>query len=171
MGVGITCPNCRNVFAFACEKCSSFETEIYKNLELAQYFQSRGAFYFKCRKCLAEFDYALCPGCGIRVIPEDPFVTGDKGGAPRSGWCFIASACVDERPDIIEQLCRFRDELLAKTRPGRTFIKFYYACSPPAARYISQRNPLKVLTRYLLVYPAYLAASAFLKMSAFLKKN
>lgn len=166
MGVGVTCPNCRCNFAFYCPNCSSFETEIYESLELANYFQTRSLFYLKCRICKSEYDYAPCPDCHTKVIPEKPFVTGDRGRGIFKR-CFIATACLDGNSKILNQLYAFRDEVLYKNRIGRQFITYYYAYSPRFAARIYKSSILKLLTKYLIVLPAYYTSLAFMKITSF----
>jgi len=170
MGVGVTCPNCRCNFAFFCRNCSSFETEIYESLELTNYFQTRSLFYLKCRKCKSEYDYARCPDCHTKVIPERPFVTGDKGRGIFKR-CFIATACLDGNIKILNQLYAFRDEVLGEYKFGRQFITFYYAYSPRLAARIHKSKLMKLLAKYIIVYPAYYASLALMKIISFLEKR
>jgi len=165
MGVGVTCPNCRGNFAFICSNCSSVETEIYESLELTNYFQTRGLYYLKCRICDAEFDFAVCPECHTKVIPEKPFVTGDKGRGIKR--CFIATACLDENSRMLDQLYVFRDEVLGKNHAGRQLVKYYYAYSPRLAAAIHRSCILKSLVKYAFVYPAYYAAMAAVRIVSF----
>ena len=168
MGVGVTCPNCRSNFSFLCRNCNSVETEIYESLELANYFQTRSPYYLKCRMCQAEYDYAICPECQTKVIPEKPFVVGDKGRGIKR--CFIATACLDENSRMLDQLYIFRDEVLNKTHLGQQFIKFYYVHSPGLAAAIHKNNHLKSLVKYILVYPAYYLSLAAVKIVSFFKR-
>ena len=170
MGVGVTCPTCRSNFAFICRKCKSVETEIYESFELVNYFQTRSLYYLKCRMCQTEFDYALCPECQTKVIPEKPFVTGDKGHGPVKR-CFIATACLDGNSRALNQLYVFRDEILVKNKTGRQFIRYYYALGPGLAAAIQRSNLLKLLVKYVLVYPAYYTSLAAMKIVSLLNKK
>ena len=120
--------------------------------------------------CQTEFDYALCPECQTKVIPEKPFVTGDKGHGPVKR-CFIATACLDDNSHVLNQLYVFRDEVLAKNKTGRQFIRYYYAHGPGLASSIKRSNLLKLLVKYLLVYPAYYASLAATKIVSLLNKK
>jgi len=166
MGVGISCPKCSTTFAFNCNKCSSYNTEIYKGYEPENYFQTRTVFYLKCRNCESEYNYAICPDCRAKVFPTSPFVKGDSGGGNTKG-CFIASACLDGNSRILNQLYLFRDDFLEKSRMGRKFIKYYYMYSPLLASWILKSALLKSFVKFLIVYPAYytlLVAMNFLSL-------
>jgi len=54
---------------------------------------------------------------------------------PQQGACYIATAVYGsyDAPEVLI-LRRFRDDILVKTRPGRLFIRGYYALSPRAVR-------------------------------------
>jgi len=64
------------------------------------------------------------------------------------GGCFIATAAygspLDRRIDILRRL---RDHHLLTNAPGRAFVEFYYAHSPPIADYIAERDWLRALVR------------------------
>jgi hypothetical protein len=169
MGVGVFCPGCKNIFAFYCSNCSSYETEVYERLEPLYYFQTRTLYYFKCRRCNSEYDFATCPACNKNILPVDPFVKGDKGGG-NVKWCFIATACLDEHSQILKQLYVFRDEFLEKNHLGKQFIKYYYIHSPKLASWIHKNTLLKLFTKYLLVYPAYYMSLVVMKIISFYKK-
>ena len=61
-----------------------------------------------------------------------------------SGGCFIATSVYGsyDCPEVWT-LRRFRDNTLAKTIPGRLFIKFYYAVSPTVVKYIGDTKVFK----------------------------
>lgn len=56
-------------------------------------------------------------------------------GPTKKSGCYIATAVYGsyDAPEV-RVLRRFRDEQLARTTPGRAFIRVYYAISPPLAR-------------------------------------
>ena len=65
--------------------------------------------------------------------------------------CFIATAAYGSRMDPeLQTLRRFRDEVLAKTLPGRLLSDLYYHYSPPAAAFIRERPVLRSLVRAAL---------------------
>jgi len=169
MGVGVSCPKCSTTFAFYCNKCSSYNTEIYKGYEPENYFLSRTAFYLKCRNCKSEYDYAICPDCKTKIFPTAPFVKGDSGEESAKG-CFIATACLDDNSRILHHLYLLRDEILGKNRTGRKLITSYYKYSPTAASWIQKKPLLKSFARFLIVYPAYLVSLLAMKIASFLKK-
>ena len=53
----------------------------------------------------------------------------------------------------------FRDEVLLRSAAGRSFVKFYYAVSPPVADYIRDREALRVVTRWALTPVVYTVRS------------
>lgn len=72
---------------------------------------------------------------------------GDNGG----GGCFIATAAYGSYLDPhVGSLRRFRDEVLMRSRVGRTFVSWYYDVSPPIARHIEESESLKAITRTML---------------------
>jgi hypothetical protein len=168
MGVGVSCPKCSTTFAFCCENCSSYSTEILKGFVPEKYFKSRTAFYLKCRTCQAEYDYALCPDCNTRIFPTAPFVKGDLGESPKG--CFIATACLAVDSRILKQLQVFRDELLARSPPGKKFIHYYYRLSPGPAAFISKSPVLQALARLLVIYPAYCISFAGMRLLSLLRR-
>jgi len=170
MGIGVTCPHCRVNFAFFCSNCNSYDVETYTSLELANYFQTRTIYYLKCRSCRAEYDHVPCPVCNTRIIPEKPFVQGDTGGN-NAKKCFIATVCAGEHSQIVRQLCAFRDELLARNKFGRQFIKYYYTHGPWFAALMKRSNLLRFLVKYTIVYPAYYSALVGLKFFSFHKNR
>ena len=97
-------------------------------------------------------DYRL-PG-DYATIARDWSQTTDalvKGFGEKKSGCYIATAVYgsyDAAPVLV--LRRFRDEALARSAPGRLFIRFYYAVSPSAARYVAKRPVLKRVSRQVL---------------------
>ncbi len=72
----------------------------------------------------------------------------------KTSGCFIATAVYNSylAPEV-ELLQRFRDDYLMDSIMGRIFIKTYYKCSPPIAKFISESIFFKSLVRRLLVHP------------------
>ena len=101
-----------------------------------------------------------------------PSGTNGTGGGISSGGkvCFIAtsaySRCTDEHglksrisTDLkkIEILQKFRDECLLTNPLGRAFVSYYERISPPIARYIENKEPLKAVVRFYLKPIVWLA--------------
>lgn len=170
MGVGVICPKCRATFAYYCSNCHSYDTEIYETPALANYFQTGTIYYFKCRACQFEYDNVICPECNTRILPEQPFVTGDKGRGTAKK-CFIATACLGENTQIVKQLCFFRNEVLDKNFFGEKFIKSYYKFSPKLASCLLKNNLLRSLAKYLLVYPAFYISLMIMKINSLYKEK
>jgi hypothetical protein len=65
--------------------------------------------------------------------------------------CFVATAAFGSAcDDDVRVLRRFRDEILAKTRAGRAFIRAYELASPPPARWIAGGAGRRRVARALL---------------------
>jgi hypothetical protein len=75
---------------------------------------------------------------------------GSDGGGGGEG-CFIATAAYGSyiEPDVMV-LRKFRDNHLLTNPVGRAFVRFYYATSPPIARYIAKHESLRMVTRWAL---------------------
>jgi hypothetical protein len=76
-----------------------------------------------------------------------PFIPDPFGG----DGCFIATAAYGSPYDShLDSLRDFRDRILMRTRPGRVLVQLYYQHSPPLAKFISDRNWLRVIARGVL---------------------
>jgi hypothetical protein len=72
----------------------------------------------------------------------------------KGDFCFIATAAYGTpTAKEIDELRHFRDEYLRKSSLGNDFIKFYYANSPPIAKFISEHEILRVIVREGFVDP------------------
>ena len=70
---------------------------------------------------------------------------------PNEG-CFIATAAYGSYSAAqVKTLRDFRDHYLLTNTPGRAFVSWYYANSPPAAHYLNQHPALKPVVRSLLL--------------------
>lgn len=90
-----------------------------------------------------------------------------QGAAPqRRSGCFIATAAMgSEMHPHVQALRDYRDRVLLKSRYHDSFeslLAFYYRFSPPIAEMMTKSRPLKVLLRYVLVYPIVFGIKAFL---------
>ncbi len=70
---------------------------------------------------------------------------------PNEG-CFIATAAYGSYSAAqVKTLRDFRDHYLLTNTPGRAFVRWYYANSPPAAHFLNQHPALKPVVRGLLL--------------------
>jgi hypothetical protein len=73
-------------------------------------------------------------------------VGNDVGGGGGGGGCFIATAAYGSLLEPhVRILCKFRDHYLLTNGPGKTFVKYYYKHSPPAADFISKHAGLRAV--------------------------
>jgi hypothetical protein len=93
---------------------------------------------------------------------QDLFQRFRSEGGRASGFCFIATAAFGSYEDRYVHVLRdFRDRVLLPTAWGRRFVQWYYAHSPPLARYIATRGWARWLTRTLL-WPIIAVAAGWL---------
>jgi hypothetical protein len=66
--------------------------------------------------------------------------------------CFIATAVYGSHNALeVQQFYKLRDQVLAKSLPGRLFIRFYYSVSPSLAKWIDNRPLIKsFIKKYIL---------------------
>lgn len=76
---------------------------------------------------------------------------GSSGTTTSSGGCFVATAVYGsyEHPAVFV-LRRYRDECLAGSRAGRTFIRIYYKVGPVLATLVAQCECMKGFCRGIL---------------------
>jgi hypothetical protein len=75
-----------------------------------------------------------------------------NGGGGGGGGCFIATAAYGSYcHPYVEILRSFRDAFLMTNRPGRSFVRAYYAWSPPIADAIRTRETVKAVVRMTLL--------------------
>jgi hypothetical protein len=78
---------------------------------------------------------------------KDPIVKG----------CFIATAAMDsELHPYVQSLRDFRDNILLQSKYKNTFenlLEKYYRFSPPIARHMKKNRLIKLILKYILVYP------------------
>ena len=89
--------------------------------------------------------------------PLDP----DAFPVNRGGSCFVATAAYGT-PSAREVgvLCEFRDRYLLANRVGAACVRAYYRFSPPVARFVATREPLKAIVRACLTPVAAIAGLA-----------
>ena len=74
-----------------------------------------------------------------------------RGGSGGPGPCFIATAAYGTPLDRnVGTLCDFRDRYLLTNRVGSACVRAYYRLSPPLARFIAAREPLRAAVRAVL---------------------
>jgi hypothetical protein len=61
----------------------------------------------------------------------------------KSGCLIATAACGDPLAPEVIALSVFRDEVLQQGRPGRAFVRCYYAVSPSVAAVIAQSGALR----------------------------
>jgi len=102
---------------------------------------------------------AVDTGLGALRAKEQEILSGrgpQPGDDPSS--CFIATAAYGSESAVeIDVLRQFRDDVLVQSEAGRDYVDFYYAASPPLARYIAEREWLRTLVRELAVDPVVAA--------------
>lgn len=129
---------------------------------------------YRCSKCGAQMTYPhdRCPACGVLlsgvkcescgyIAAKSVFIKNNHrcpkcGSIVRSsgGGCFVATAVFDGCYDCPElmKLRYFRDNYLARTRPGRRFIAFYYKRGPIWAEAIKNKPLLKSFLKRLFKF-------------------
>jgi uncharacterized repeat protein (TIGR01451 family) len=87
------------------------------------------------------------PSCDAPTGGPDWDLSGVGGG----GGCFIATTSYGSKdhPNV-RTLREFRDNVLMKWGWGRSIVEFYYHHSPEIACYISERESMRTVTRWLL---------------------
>lgn len=77
-------------------------------------------------------------------------------GIKAAGGCFIATAAYGSylHPHV-KSLRDFRDRYLVTNRPGRLFVRAYYAASPPLAGYIRASETRMAVVRFALFPVVY----------------
>jgi glucose/arabinose dehydrogenase len=90
--------------------------------------------------------------------PAPPTSSSSSSGG--GGGCFVATAFWgDYDAPAVMQLRQFRDRFLAKYDWGQSFIRWYYAESPPWAAWLEDKPVMQALGRFTL-YPVVLIAAA-----------
>ena len=95
---------------------------------------------------------------GMVEVDEAPTPTPTPSPSP----CFIATAAYGTHlHEDIDVLRDFRDEYLVTNPLGRTFVKIYYAASPPIADVIRANEGLRTVVREGLVKPLEYVSRVF----------
>jgi len=92
-------------------------------------------------------------GTGDPDPADDNFSPESRAKDPsvKVSKCYIATAVYGsyDAPQVLV-LRRFRDEVLYRSLPGRTFIRTYYKVSPPIARHLENAGRMNRTVRRIL---------------------
>lgn len=81
---------------------------------------------------------------------------GEKEGELTDQRCFIATATFGSPEHRHVEVFRwFRSSILLRTELGKAFVAFYYKNSPALASVIAESESLKLISRSVLIVPAY----------------
>ncbi len=95
---------------------------------------------------------ASASGTGDSGSNSSPPAAAGDGGSGGGGGCFVATAAFGSYVDPhVMTLRAFRDSFLLTNRPGRAFVRWYYATSPAIADVIRERGLLKKAVRLALL--------------------
>jgi hypothetical protein len=76
--------------------------------------------------------------------------------SPYSPTCAIATIAYGSSTYFkLNYFREFRDKFLGRTKFGSKLIKLYYRASPSVAKFIENKNSLKLILRYALIEPFY----------------
>ncbi len=105
-------------------------------------------------------DRVECIHCKKLMVPRIKFHRGEPserlcpfcmGSQEKNNSCFIATAAFDDEcHPTVDQLRKFRDNVLIQSAPGRTFVQKYYSYSPAAALWLERHPRLKFPARLLI---------------------
>jgi len=85
----------------------------------------------------------------------DPTYTAPTAQAKKPDSCFVVTATMGNSQHPTVHLMRiFRDQWILKRRGGKQLISWYYKHGPVAAKFISERRWLRILSYMLIVAPA-----------------
>lgn len=104
-----------------------------------------------------KFDITVSNPVKVKANESDAVFTDNATSSSRKvSPCFIATAAYGSylAPEV-DVLRAFRDKYLMTNAPGRAFVAFYYAHSPPYAAYIARHDDLRFIARLLLTPLVY----------------
>jgi hypothetical protein len=88
-------------------------------------------------------------------LPRAKGMASQNLAAKKSSGCFVATAaCGDPSAREVIVLSAFRDDVLLRSRVGRTFVRFYYVVSPPIAAVVARSALLRRSAMLLVIRPA-----------------
>jgi hypothetical protein len=113
--------------------------------------------------CVGEHNNAVRKAAdeGLAALraKENEIVSGRRQEAQKGVGCFIATAAYGSSDAAeIDILRSFRDDVLLRSDAGCDYVDFYYAASPPLARFIAEREWLRTIVREVLVEPVVAVA-------------
>ena len=115
-------------------------------------------------KWCAEFQ-KYCRQFYNNVFDSSLYPEAVAGGPPKSG-CFVATAAMGSYDDpAVHVLTQFRDSILLSSLLGRQVVRCYYAVSPEVASWMSGKNLVRRLAKWLLVLPASMLVRLMLKQN------
>ncbi|MBW2604884.1 MAG: hypothetical protein JRE28_11320 [Deltaproteobacteria bacterium] len=128
-------------------ECTEAECTIYDlDITKTYYFVVR-AFDIDGFTSSDSNEVGLKAGATVNSVGND---VGSGGGG--GGGCFIATAAYGSLLEPhVRILCKFRDRYLLTNGPGKTFVKYYYKHSPPAAGFISKHAGLRAVVCVFLL--------------------
>jgi len=135
-----------NIESLSCEESAAFTLEPGRKCLVSITFRPRESGDFSADLTITSDDEDEA----ISVVP----ITGTGRRPELSGpWCFIATAAFGSNmhQDVM-MLRQFRNEVLLTNSFGIKITEVYYEYSPPIAKFISQHEHLRTMTRVSL-YP------------------
>ena|SRR5215469_4169051 len=109
-----------------------------------------------CKACNLGFSHVACQaGCGTSIpatafgTPVSRVAEGAAAGmnAYEGGKCFIATELFGADSMQVKILRQFRDRILLRSTPGRTFVAWYYRSGPTMVKLMRTAPPLRFAAR------------------------
>lgn len=138
----IKCMKCNTFYRFI-NSCTNCGHDLFQGTNRGKEYKS-----LECSKCGEIYEFWVCEKDGCR----NPFIRTFY--IRESDGCFIATAVYGSflAPEV-QELRKFRDDVLLKSTIGRFFVHFYYFLSPSFANIIANHEILRKWVGQLIVYP------------------